>query len=433
MENNTVFFIGICFLLLCLAMGIPVAYGMLLVGLLGYSYMTSLQTALALVAKTFWSIFSSYELSVIPLFVLMGTLAFYAEIGNRIFRSVSKMFAGLSGGFLLATIIGCALFGSICGSTAAAVATMGRIAYPEMEKRGYNKSLSSAAIATAGSLAILIPPSNMLIIYGVLTQQSIGMLFAGGILPGILLTSLLLITVWVLSKIWKNAFPKDPKISFKERFKAFLSIGDVFFLFILVLGGLFLGWFTPTEAGAAGVAGVLGLSLMHQAFTPRKFLSACYETAIICGMIFLIVGSATVFGYFAAITQFSTALVNWIESSRLSPIQVASVVIVGYMIGGCFFDSLALVTLTIPILFPVMTHLGFDPIWFGIIVVLVVEMGVITPPVGINVFILSNSTGLPTGTVFKGVFPFFLTLVVATILILLFPSLATLLPNYISY
>jgi len=414
----------------------PVAYALILIGFIGFCYVTSVSSALSLMVKTIWAIFSSYEFSVIPMFILMGTLAFHSGFASRIYFTAHKFFGYYRGGLLIATTLGCAAFGSVCGSTTAAVATIGKTAYPEIEKYGYDRSLSTACIAASGSLAILIPPSNMLIIYGVLTEQPIGKLFTAGILPGLLLTLLFIIAIIITRWLKPELVPVvvNSKISWKEKFASLSNIVDVFLLFLLMMGGLFIGWFSPTEAGAVGVIGMVLIGFFRKTLNWENFFSAIYDTARITGMIFLIVSGATIFGYFAAVTQFPSFLSALVSNLHAPPSLIIAIIIIGYLIGGCFMDSLAMVTLTVPILFPLILKLGFDPIWFGVIIVLVVEMGVITPPVGINVYVLSGSLeNIPTETIFRGIIPYLIAIIICTFLILFFPKIVLLLPMYITY
>lgn len=426
--------VGVILLICLFLLRMPVAFAMGFIGFLGFGLMTSSKAALTILSKDFWANFSSYSLTVIPMFVFMGAIISYSGIAERLYRSTYKTFGELPGGIAIATCYACAAFGACCGSTNAAAATMGKIALPAMRRYNYSLSLATGCVASAGSLAILIPPSTILIIYGILTEQSIGKLFIAGIIPGIILASLMALTVYIMCKVRPELGPPGEKTDWKEKVKAVTGLLEVIILFIVVMGGLVFGIFTPTEAGAAGAFGALLISLARRQLTWRGFMEALAETTRITAMIFLIVTCATIFGHFMAVTRVPFSLSEWIGGLRISRNAVMALIIFGYLIGGCFMDSLALITLTVPIIYPLVVKLGFDPIWFGVIIVLVTEMGVITPPVGINVYVLKSvAPDIPLETMFRGIFPFLIAIIVCTILLMLFPQLATYLPKFLSY
>jgi len=433
MNPGTIAIISIIVLLFLFLLRMPVAYVMALVGFLGFSYTVSLGGGLSLLAKDFWVMFSSHSLTVVPMFVFMGTLAFHSGMGGRLYDAAHRFFAQLRGGLALSTVIACAGFGAMCGSTIAGAAAMGKVTLPEMRRYHYDPALATGCVAAAGSLAILIPPSTVLIIYGIMTEQSIGKLFAAGILPGLLLTVLFGLAVFLLCHVRPALAPAGEKSSWKERIASLSGIIEMLILFALVMGGLFVGWFTPTEAGAAGAAGTLVLALARRKLTWRGLLNSLSETTRISAMVFLIITGATLFGRFMAVTRVPFELSEWVGGLGMSPYVIMGFIIFGYLIGGCFMDSLALITLTVPILYPVILKLGFDPIWFGIIIVLVGEMGVITPPVGINVYVIKGvAVDVPLETIFKGIFPFLGAIIVCTILLILFPSIALFLPDFVT-
>jgi len=430
MSPSTIAIISIVLLISLFLMRMPVAYAMALIGFLGFAYMTSVSAALSILAKDFWVMFSSYSLTVVPMFVFMGTIAFYSGMGSRLYQAAFRFLGQLPGGLGVATCYACAAFGACCGSTTAAAAAMGKVILPEMKKYHYDPALATGCVASAGSLAILIPPSTILIIYGILTEESIGKLFAAGILPGILLATFFALTVFILCRRNPKLGPAGVKATWKERVASLGGVVEMFVLFGLVMGGLFAGWFTPTEAGAAGAAGALLIPLVRRQLTWRGFLSSLTETTRITAMVFLIVTGATVFGHFMAVSRVPFELSEWLGGLDVSPKVIMGFMIFGYLIGGCFMDSLALITLTVPILLPVILTLGFDPIWFGVIIVLVGEMGVITPPVGINVYIIKGvAPDVPLETIFRGIFPFLAALIVCAIILILFPQIALFLPG----
>jgi C4-dicarboxylate transporter DctM subunit len=430
MSPNTIAIIGIVVLVFLFLMRMPVAYVMALIGFLGFALMTSKGAALSILAKDFWVMFSSYSLTVVPMFVFMGTVAFYSGMGSRLYRAAYRFLGQLPGGLGVATCYACAAFGACCGSTTAAAAAMGKVILPEMKKYHYDPALATGCVASAGSLAILIPPSTILIIYGILTEESIGKLFAAGILPGILLATFFALTVFILCRRNPNLGPAGVKATWKARVASLGGVVEMFVLFALVMGGLFVGWFTPTEAGAAGAAGALIIPLVRRQLTLRGLLDSLVETTRITAMVFLIVTGATVFGHFMAVTRVPFELSEWLGGMDVSPKVIMGFIIFGYLIGGCFMDSLALITLTVPILYPVILKLGFNPIWFGVIIVLVGEMGVITPPVGINVYIIKGvAEDVPLETIFKGIFPFLAALIVCAVILIIFPQIALFLPG----
>jgi C4-dicarboxylate transporter DctM subunit len=434
MSPNTIAIIGVILLILLFLTRMPVAFVMALIGFLGFAYMTSWNAALSILGKDFWVMFSSYNLTVVPMFVFMGTVAFYSGIGERLYKAAHKFLGQLPGGLAIATCYACAAFGACCGSTTAGAAAMGKVILPEMKKYHYDPSLATACVASAGSLAILIPPSTILIIYGIMTEESIGKLFAAGILPGILLATLFALTVYIICRRNPGIGPAGVKAPWKERFASLSGVIEMLILFALVMGGLFAGWFTPTEAGAGGAAGALIIALARRMITWRGFIDSLSETTRITTMVFVIVTGATVFGHFMAVTRVPFELSEWIGNLAISRYVIMGFIIFGYLIGGCFMDSLALITLTVPVLYPVILKLDFSPIWFGVIIVLVGEMGVITPPVGINVYIIKGvAVDVPLETIFRGIFPFLAALVVCTILLIAFPQIALFLPSFMSW
>jgi C4-dicarboxylate transporter, DctM subunit len=430
MSLTTIAIISVVLLLILFVLRMPVAYAMALVGFLGFAYASSLDGAYRVLSKDFWNMFSSYSLTVVPMFVFMGTLAFYSGISGRLYDAAFKFLGQMKGGLAIATIVACAGFGAMCASTNAGAAAMGKVTIPEMRRYKYDDSLATACVAAAGSLAILIPPSTIFIIYGIMVQESIGKLFASGILPGILLTILFSATVIIICKINPKLAPAGVKSTWKEKIASLSGIIEMILIFALVMGGLFVGWFTPTEAGAAGAAGTLILALARRELNWKGLLNSLGETTRITAMVFLVVTGATIFGHFMAITRVPFTLSEWVGGLSLPPMVIMAIIIFAYLVLGCFMDSLAMITLTVPILYPVITALGFNAIWFGVIIVLVAEMGVITPPVGINVFVIKGvAPDVPLATIFKGIWPFLYTEIACIVLLLFFPQIALWLPG----
>jgi tripartite ATP-independent transporter DctM subunit len=424
--------IGILLLLALIALRIPIAYSMLLVGFLGFSYLVSPQAALNMVTTELFSNFSSYTLSVIPMFVWMGFIAYYSGVGTGLYTLIYRLIGYRPGGLAIATQGACAIFGAICGSNTATAATMGAIALPEMRKYKYDDSLSTASVAAAGALGILIPPSVIFIVYGAATEQSIGKLFISGIIPGILLMVLYILTIFILVKINPEMAPAGQKFTFKEKIQALKGgLFEIIITFIISLGGLFAGYFSATEAGAIGAGSILFITLLRRQLKWDGFIKSLKDTTRTSAMIMLLVAGAMVFGRFIAVSRLPFEMANWAANLNLPPFMIMAVILIIYLILGCFIDALALVLLTVPIFYPVVTDvLGYNPIWFGVITVLVVAMGVITPPVGMNVFIIKGvAKDVPLETIFKGVWPFIIAIFACIALLIIFPQIATFLPN----
>lgn len=430
MSLTTTGIIGIIILVLLLYSKMPVGFAMGFLGLMGFSYVVTFEAGFNLLARDVWDVFSSYNLTVIPLFVFMGQIAFHAGISRRLYDSAYVLFGHRRGGLAMATVGACAGFSAICGSTNATAATMATVTLPEMKRYGYDMGLATGTVAAAGSLGILVPPSVIFIVYGILTEQSIGKLFAAGILPGILLCFLFLITIYL--RVLKNPSlaPPGPKTSFKEKFRSFAGVIETLILFALVMGGIFFGIFTPTEAAAIGAFLTILIAVVRKQLTWHAFVKSLADTTKISCMIMVIVTGAVIFGHFMAITRVPYELAEWVGTLPLPPHAVMGVIIFVYLFGGCFMDALAMVMLTIPIFFPVVQTLGFDPIWFGVVIVLITEMGVITPPVGINVYVVYGiAKDVPLQNIFRGVFPMLLALLLCNLILLIFPQIALFLPN----
>jgi C4-dicarboxylate transporter DctM subunit len=430
MSLTTTGIIGIIILVLLLYSKMPVGFAMGFLGLMGFSYVVTFEAGFNLLARDVWDVFSSYNLTVIPLFVFMGQIAFHAGISRRLYDSAYVLFGHRRGGLAMTTVGACAGFSAICGSTNATAATMATVTLPEMKRYGYDMSLATGTVAAAGSLGILIPPSVIFIVYGILTEQSIGKLFAAGILPGILLCFLFLMTIYL--RVLKNPSlaPPGPKTSFKEKFRSFAGVIETLILFALVMGGIFFGIFTPTEAAAIGAFLTILIAVFRKQLTWNAFVKSLADTTKISCMIMVIVTGAVIFGHFMAITRVPYELAEWVSSLPLPPHAVMGVIILVYLFGGCFMDALAMIMLTIPIFFPVVQTLGFDPIWFGVVIVLITEMGVITPPVGVNVYVVYGvAKDVPLENIFKGVFPMLLALLLCNLILLMFPQIALFLPN----
>lgn len=426
--------IGIVFLIVILFSRFPVAFCMALVGILGFGYLVAPAAALNIIAKDFYTVFSSYSLTVVPLFVFMGQILFHAGISRKLYDAAHAWLGHYKGGLAMATVGACASFSAICGSTNATAATMATVALPEMKRYKYGDELATGVVAAGGSLGILIPPSVIFIVYGIMTEQSIGKLFMAGILPGILLSALFILTIYIWVSINPQMAPKVEKQNFKVKIRSLTGLIEVIILFIAVMGGLFLGVFTPTEAGAVGALGGVVIPLVRRQLSWQGFLEAVYSSTVTTCMIFMIVSGATVFGHFLAVSTIPSVLSAWVVGLPLPPWAIMIVVMFFFFIGGCFMDALGMILLTIPIFFPVAVALDYDPIWFGVVIVLVTELGVITPPVGINVYVVSGiAKDVRLEKIFKGAFPFVLTLLTYLVIMLIFPQIALFLPGFAAY
>jgi C4-dicarboxylate transporter DctM subunit len=426
--------IGVVFLIILLFSRFPVAFCMALVGLLGFGYLVSPPAALNIIIKDFYTVFSSYDLTVVPLFVFMGQILFYSGISRKLYDAAFTWFGHYKGGLAMATVGACAGFSAICGSTNATAATMASVALPEMKRLNYSDELATGVVAAGGSLGILIPPSVIFIVYGIQTEQSIGKLFMAGILPGILLSTLFILTIYTWVSLKPAIAPRIEKQGFNHRIRSLTGLVEVIILFVMVMGGLFMGVFTPTEAGAVGAFGGVMIPLIRGQLSWRGFLEALYSSTRTTCMIFMIVAGATVFGHFLAVTTIPSTLSSWVVGLPLPPWAIMLVVMFFFLIGGCFMDALGMILLTIPIFYPVAVALGYDPIWFGVVIVLVTELGVITPPVGINVYVVSGiARDVPLEVIFKGAFPFVLTLVAYLVIMIVFPQIALFLPSFVAY
>jgi C4-dicarboxylate transporter DctM subunit len=424
--------LGLVLLVLLFLIRMPVAFTMAFVGFVGFTYLSGITPALNIIAQDFYECFSSYPLSVIPMFILMGSFAFASGISASLYSTAYTWAGPLRGGLTIATVLACAGFAAICGSTAATAATMGKIALPEMKKYGYNTRFATGTVAAAGTLGILIPPSTVFIVYGIMTEESIGKLFIAGVVPGIILTLFYVATVVILCARNPELGPPGSPTSWAEKVKSIGGILPAAILFIMTIGGLFLGWFSPTQAGAIGAGGALLIGIGKGHLTLKGFFDSGREALQTGCMVMFIITGATVFGHFMAVTTIPMALADWLGTLPVPRMAIMVIIVFIYFIGGCFMDSMALIVVTLPIFFPVVMKLGFDPIWFGVIIVIVGEMGVITPPVGVNVFVIKGiAPDVPLEVIFRGIMPFLVALVLFCMVIMAFPGISTFLPNLI--
>ena len=434
MSPVTIGIVGIGVLLLLFLLRTPVAFAMALVGLAGFAYLATPEAALSLLARDIFEQFTSYPLSAIPMFILMGSFAFAAGISRRLYDTAYNWVGQFRGGLTMATVLGCAGFAAICGSSTATAATMGKIALPEMKRYNYDDTLATGTVAAAGTLGILIPPSTVLIVYGFFTEESIGKLFVAGILPGVLLSLFFVLTVFLICLRNPALGPPGAPTSWRKKAGALTGVIEAIVLFGLVIGGLFLGWFSPTKAGAIGAAGALVIGLARRELSWRTLFETTKDGLRTSCMVLFIIAGAIIFGHFMAISRIPFMLADWVGGLPLPTMGIIGVIALIFFIGGFFMDAMALIVLLIPILYPVLIALGVDLIWFGVIIVLVAEMGVITPPVGVNVFVIKGiAPDIPIETIFKGIFPFLAALIICTILLIFVPQIATFLPSFARY
>lgn len=430
MSAEIIGVIGILLLFVFLAFKMYIGIAMALIGFAGVSLIVNLDAGLNLLGMSPWAEGSSYSMSVIPLFVLMGQFAFVSGISQDIYKTVHNWMGHLRGGLAMATIVACAGFAAVCGSSLATGATMAKVAIPEMRKYGYDLSLATGCVAAGGTLGILIPPSIGFIIYGLLTEESIGKLFMAGIIPGLLLASLFLLAIYIQCRLNPDMGPKAEPTTWKTKFNSLYGTWPMLSLFVLVMGGIYFGVFTPTEAAGIGAFGSFVITLGKRKLTFATFIDSLLITGNMTAMIFLIIIGANIFSSFLALTGIPFMLADGIVALALPRMVVLLMIIMVFVLLGCVMDCFAIMILMVPILFPILQAMNFNPIWFGVIMVIVLEVGLITPPVGMNVFVIKGAVpDVPLTTMFKGVWPFLLAAIVCIGLLILFPQIALFLPS----
>jgi len=409
---------------------VPVAVALALVGALGYAVLDSAHTALTVLGKVPLELAQAYSLSVLPLFILMGVVASKANMSTELFNAANAVFSGFRGALASATIGACAAFGCISGSSLATAATMARVAVPEMTRHGYHLPIAVGAVASGGTLGILIPPSVILVIYALIAEESIGRLFAAAFIPGFLLAALHVLVIVVLGRIRPDWLPKVPGMAFAERLRAATGMWKLLLLFFLAVFGIYLGWFSPTEAAAVAAFAAIGIAFATRTMDMRRFLDAVLETVYTSAMLFFVVIGAFIFSRFIVLTQLPAAIAGWAQASGLGLVPVMLVIVALYVVLGMFLESVSMVLITVPVLLPLVQALGFDAVWFGIFVTVLAEVGLITPPVGLNVFVIrAQLPDLPLGAAFRGVTPFLAADAVLIALLVAVPSVALWLPH----
>ena len=433
MNLTLVGIVGIVILLLVLFfLGMPVGFAMGIVGFCGFWYVRSFRAAITMAGSDIWTTFSSYGLTVVPLFILLGYIAFNSGIAARLYNAAYKWFGHWRGGLAIATIGADELFAAICGSNTATAATMGAVALPEMKKYNYDTRLSSGTVVTGGTLGTIMPPSVVLIIIGLQTEQSIIKLFLGGILPAILLGLLFVLTIFVLCRINPRLGPAGPRTSLGEKLKSLTGVIEAISIFILVIGGLYVGLFTPTEAGAVGVFVTLLVTVLARRLSWKGLFSSVSDALKISCMVFFLVTGAIIFGRFLAITRIPFMVADFAASLEVSRYVILTFVLIIYLIGGCFMDSLGFLVLTIPIFFPLGMALGFDPIWYSILLTMVTTLGAITPPVGVNIYVVKAlAPEIEIGTIFKSVSFFLLAAITCITILIVFPQIVLFVPGMV--
>jgi len=430
MERVTLGVLAFPVLFAMLSIRVPIGLAMLIVGIFGTTILAGWLPIMSQVKTSAWHLFSSYSLSVIPLFLLMGNFATHARMSEALFKFTGACLGHRKGGVAMAAVGACAGFGAICGSSLATAATMGKVALPELRRLGYSGSLSTGALAAGGTLGILIPPSVILIIYSILTEQNIAKMFLAAFIPGIIAAVGYIITVAIVVRVVPGAGPARPVVPWRERLRLFRNIWHIAVIFTVMLTGIYVGWFTPTEGAAVGAAGTGLIAMFQKNFTWDSLLEVIYSTAVTSGMIFLVLLGAEFFNSFIALTRLPNELTTFVTENQITPLVVVAGILVLYLMLGCLMDSLAMILLTIPVFFPLIMTLEFGltpeetAIWFGILTLIVVEVGLITPPVGLNVFIINKMAGdVKISDTFKGVLPFLMSDLLRVILLFAFPGI----------
>jgi tripartite ATP-independent transporter DctM subunit len=409
--------------------GIELAFAMGIIGVIGFAWIVDWKAAMGLMANDFFDALASYGLTVIPLFVLMGQIAFNAGIAKRLFDCAHKFLGHIPGGLAIATVAGATAFKAICGSVAATSATFASVAVPEMTKYGYSKKLSTGIVAIVGTLGVLIPPSVVLIVFGIVTQQSIGKLFLAGIVPGLLIAFFFTVIIFGWCRINPELGPKSEKFSWGERVKTLPEVIWPIVIFFIIITGLMKGVFTPTEAGSIGAFTVLLLCLFKRNINFKGYVKSVQESLRTACMVLLLIATSNILGHFIAVTNIPNNLGEWVLGLQVPAALIMVLVFFVYLIGGSFIDDLAFMILATPIFFPIMAKLGYDPLLIGIIVALTVCIGSVIPPVAICVFVVRNITKVPMGVIYSGVYPFLISLVLVVVLAFLFPQIVLFLPN----
>lgn len=431
MSTDAVAIIGFLVLFALMLLRVPVGMAMGLVGVTGFGYIVGGIPALKMVGQTSMRTVTDYTFGVIPMFLLMGAFVSNSGMSRELFRAANSFLGHLRGGLGIATIAACGGFAAISGSSVATAATFSTVAYPEMRRYGYPQSFATGVIAAGGTLGAMLPPSTVLAVYGIITEQDIGKLFVAGILPGTLAASMYISTVAIIGFMRPGFLPRTPRHSWKERVVGLRDIWATMLLFVFVIGGLYGGLFTPTEAGGMGAGGAFLIGVLRRRLDRTEIRRSLLQATRTAAAVFTVLIGALLFGYFLTVTQTPQKVTAFLTGFGLGRYGVLSLIMLMYLVLGCLMDSLAMVILTVPIIFPVIIHLGFDPIWFGIIIVMTVELGLIHPPVGMIVFVIKSVVqDVDFTTIFKGVLPFIITDLIRLVILIAFPIIALWLPSH---
>jgi len=429
-SPDAVAVLGFVVLFALMLLRVPVGMAMGLVGVTGYAYLSGGAPALKLVGQTSMRTVTSYQFGVIPMFLLMGAFVSHSGISRELFRAANTFVGHRKGGLGLATIVSCGGFAAISGSSVATAATFSAVAYPEMRRYGYPQSFATGVIAAGGTLGAMLPPSTVLAVYALITQQDVGKLFQAGILPGLLAMTMYMLTIAAIVRVRPNFLPAAPKASWEDRLAGLKDVWAPGTLFLLVIGGLYGGVFTPTEAGGVGASGAFLLGVLRGKLGKAGIRASLLQATRTAAAVFTVLIGALLFGYFLTITQVPQKVTEFLTGLGVGAYGVLALIMLMYLVLGCLMDALAMIILTVPIIFPVVTALGFDPIWFGVIIVMTVELGLIHPPVGMNVFVIKSVIHDVTfSSIFKGVLPFIATDILRLIILIAFPIIALWLPG----
>ncbi len=429
MSEITVGILVLMLLLLLFATGIELGFAMALCGFIGFAYLNGFGPAMQLVGRDIYDVITNYGYTVFPLFILMGQIGFNGGIAVRLYDAAHRFVGHIPGGLAMATVMGATGFKSICGSSAATSATFASVAVPEMDRFGYDRRLSTGIVATVGTLGCILPPSVVLIIFGIITEQSIGQLFLAGIVPGFIIAALFMGIIYGWVKINPKIAPKAARSTWKARLQTLPEVGWVLLVFIVVVGGIMAGFFTPTEAGAVGSFAVLILAVVKGGLNFKGYVKSLMEALRTAGMILMLIAGSSILGHFIAVTNIPQQTADWLVSLPLNRYLIIILICIVYQIGGSFIDDLAFMILATPIFYPAVLKLGFNPLWFGILIGVVVMIGVVIPPVAVCVFVVKNITKEPIGRIYKGVTPFLISLMLVWGLLLVVPQLALWLPS----
>jgi tripartite ATP-independent transporter DctM subunit len=431
LSGDAVALIGFIALFVLMILRVPVGMAMGLVGVAGFAYMVDGPAALKNVGHTTARTVTDYNFAVIPLFLLMGSFATTSGMSRELFRSANAFLGHLRGGLGIATIAACGGFAAICGSSVATAATFSRVAYPEMRRYKYPQSFSTGVIAAGGTLGIMIPPSTVLAVYGLITEQDIGKLFIAGVGPGLLAIGMYMITITLIGLARPGYLPAGPRMTWRERLEAVRDVWATLLLFLFIIGGLYGGLFTATEAAGAGAGGAFVIGMIRNRLSRADIARSLLETTRTTAAVFTVLIGALLFGYFLTVTETPQKLTEFMTGLGVGRYGVLALIMVMYLVLGCLMDALAMIILTIPIVFPVIKQLGFDPIWFGVVIVMTVELGLIHPPVGMNIFVIKSVIeDVKISTIFYGVLPFIVTDLIRLILLIVFPIIALWLPSH---